>query len=92
MLVCARCAGIYFGGLIAGLSSLFIALPSTTRRVLFFALIPLIMDVSLTFTGVYSYSQFVAFATGLTFGSVLYLLGISELENLFSTKRYKMNE
>lgn len=88
MLVCARCAGIYSGALIAGLLSLLLIVPSVSKRVLILSSIPLAMDVFFTFTGVYNYSQLLAFATGLAFGGIIYLLIVSELENLFSNKIY----
>jgi len=88
MLVCARCAGIYSGALIAGLLSLLLIVPSISRRILILSSIPLAMDVFFTFTGVYNYSQLLAFATGLAFGGIIYLLIVSELENLFSNKIY----
>jgi len=88
MLVCARCAGIYSGALIAGLLSLLLIVPSISRRVLILSSIPLAMDVFFTFTGVYNYSQLLAFATGLAFGGIIYLLIVSELENLFSNNIY----
>jgi uncharacterized membrane protein len=88
MLVCARCAGIYSGALIAGLLSLLLIVPSISRRVLILSSIPLAMDVFFTCTGVYNYSQFLAFATSLAFGGIIYLLIVSELENLFSNKTY----
>lgn len=92
MLVCARCAGIYTGALIAGLLSLLLIVPSISKRVLILSAIPLAMDVFLTFTEVYTYSQGLAFATGLAFGGMVYLLTISESENLFSNKLYMGNE
>lgn len=92
MLVCARCAGIYAGALIAGLLSLLTNRPSISRRVLIFSSIPLAIDVFLTFTGVYKYSQSLAFTTGLAFGGIVYLLILSELENLFFNKPFKGNE
>ena len=88
MLVCARCAGIYFGALTAGLLSLILIVPSISRRIFMLSLIPLLIDVFFTFTGVYNYSQGMAFATGLIFGNVVYLFLLSELENLFSNKLY----
>ena len=88
MLVCARCAGIYSGALIAGLLSLLLIVPSISRRILILSSIPLAMDVFFTFTGVYNYSQLLAVATGLAFGGIIYLLIVSELENLFSNKIY----
>jgi uncharacterized membrane protein len=92
MLVCARCAGIYFGAFTAGLLSLFLIVPSISRKVLILSAIPLAIDVFLTFTGVYNYSQGLAFATGLVFGGIVYLLIMSELENLFSNKPFQGNE
>jgi len=92
MLVCARCTGIYAGALIAGLLSLLTNRPSISRRVLIFSSIPLAIDVFLTFTGVYKYSQSFAFTTSLAFGGIVYLLILTELENLFSNKLFKGNE
>jgi uncharacterized membrane protein len=86
ILVCSRCAGIYTGALISGLFSLLVTLPEINKKILIFSTIPLAMDVFFTFTGVYSYSKSVAFSTGLAFGSIIYLLIISELANLFSKK------
>jgi uncharacterized membrane protein len=92
MLVCARCAGIYFGALISGLTTLIFSVHSISRRVLILALIPLAIDVLFTFTGIYTYSQRLAFITGLSFGGILYLVIISEFENLFSKKLFIINE
>lgn len=92
MMVCSRCAGIYFGAFTAGLLSLLLIVPSISRRVLILSAIPLGMDVLFVLGGVYAYSQGIAFATGLVFGGVVYLLLLNELENLFSNKRFKGNE
>jgi len=92
MLVCARCAGNYFGAFTAGLLSLLLIVPSISRRVLILSAIPLGMDVLFVFTGVYIYSQGIAFATGLVFGSGVYLFLLNELENLFSKKPFQGNE
>jgi uncharacterized membrane protein len=92
MLVCARCAGIYFGALLAGLLGLFYTIPLLSIKVLMVSAIPLLADVFLTLSGVYAYSQLAAFATGLIFGSVVYLFVLKELENLFSNKSLMGNE
>ena len=92
MLVCARCAGIYFGALSAGLLGLFYTIPLLSIRVLMVSALPLLADVFLTFSGVYAYSQLAAFATGLILGSVVYLFLLKELENLFSNKSLVGNE
>lgn len=92
MLVCARCAGIYTGALIAALLSLLLIVPSISRRVLILSIMPIVIDVFLAFTGVYKYSQSQAFATGLAFGGIVYLVIATELENLFSNKLFQGNE
>jgi uncharacterized membrane protein len=81
MLICARCAGIYLGGFLTGVLSLFIININLNKKILFFSAIPMVLDVSLTSLGVYSYSKTVAFSTGLILGSVIYYFIISELEN-----------
>jgi len=91
-MVCARCAGIYFGTFTAGLLSLLLIMPSINRRVLILSAIPLGMDVLFVLSKVYAYSQGIAFVTGLVFGGVVYLLLLNELENLFSKKPYQGNE
>jgi uncharacterized membrane protein len=92
MLVCARCAGIYAGALTAGLFSLLLIVPSISLKVFMLSLIPLVIDVFFTLTGVYVYSQSLAFATGFIFGNVVYLFLQSELENLFVNNLYPGNE
>ena len=92
LLVCSRCAGIYTGALISGLLSLLVTLPEINKKILILSTIPLTMDVFFTFTGVYTYSRSMAFSTGLAFGTIIYLLNISELENLFSKKTLVGNE
>jgi len=89
MLVCARCAGIYFGALIAALFTFFYCIPELRIKVFVIASLPLLLDVCLTFLGVYTYSQTVAFITGLAFGGIVYVFFLSELENFFSNKSIK---
>lgn len=88
MLVCSRCTGIYFGALTAGLLSLLFVVPSISRRVLLLSTIPLAIDVLFVLTGIYTYSQGIAFTTGLVFGGAVYLFLLNELENLFSKKTF----
>ncbi|MCU0406550.1 MAG: DUF2085 domain-containing protein [Ignavibacteriaceae bacterium] len=57
MLVCARCAGIYAGALVSGLFSLLTLVRPISTKVLILSVIPLIIDVFFTFTGVYKYSR-----------------------------------
>lgn len=82
MLVCARCAGIYFGALIAAISSLFILQSIINDRLLLISILPLLTDVLLVSLGIYSYSKFISFSTGIVFGSIIYLFILAEIEKL----------
>jgi len=92
MLVCARCAGIYFGALIAGLSALLFQFTSIKIKTLLILIVPLIVDVTFTTVGIYPYSKTLAFITGLVFGSIVSLFLLCEIENLFLNKKLKKNE
>lgn len=89
MLVCARCAGIYFGALIAAISSLFITGPITNKRLLLISIIPLLTDVFLVSLGFYSYSRIISFITGILFGSIIYLFILAEIEKLILKKIFE---
>lgn len=82
MLVCARCAGIYFGALIAAVSSLFIIRSLISKRFLLISILPLVTDVFLISLGIYPYSKSLAFVTGIIFGSTIYYYIIAEIEKL----------
>jgi uncharacterized membrane protein len=83
--VCQRCSGIYLG-LLAG--ALFhgralekLARPSARRSVVVGMTLPLMLDVMLPFTGVWTNGPPSRFATGFLFGAMLSLLlvpGVSE--------------
>jgi uncharacterized membrane protein len=92
MLVCARCAGIYFGAFISAIFALFIIFPFISNKILLISILPLLMDVFLTSSGIYSYSQFLSFATGVIFGIVIFLFTMEELGNLFLTNNRKYRE
>lgn len=81
-LVCARCAGIYFGALIAAISSIIIFHPLTSKKLLLISIIPLLIDVLLVSLGIYSYSKIISFITGMVFGSIIYLFILTEIEKL----------
>jgi uncharacterized membrane protein len=89
MFVCARCAGIYFGGLTAVVLSLVLFTPFIGNRFLFLSVLPLLTDVFFTTIKIYNYSQILAFSTGILFGIVLSLVILSELENFFNQKLVK---
>jgi uncharacterized membrane protein len=88
MLVCARCGGLYFGAFIASISSLFTLRLNISKRLLLISILPLLIDVFLTSLGVYSYSQTYSFATGIIFGSVIYLFMIADFEKLILKKLF----
>ena len=70
-LVCARCTGIYSGGLLSASVLLFIPkLRIKTGKFILLAALPMVADVTLYSSGVYEYSKTIAFITGLLFGSV----------------------
>jgi uncharacterized membrane protein len=70
-LVCARCSGIYFGGLIASIVFLFYPKSHTLKiNYLFIAAIPMLVDVALYSLGVYEYSKIIALSSGLLFGFI----------------------
>ena len=70
-LVCARCTGIYMGGLLS--SSIFLIISTLNLKdgkLMLFASIPMLLDVVLYSSGLYDYSINIAFTTGLFFGSI----------------------
>lgn len=92
MLVCARCAGIYFGALVAGITALLFQIPYPKLKYLLIALLPLFFDVIFSSIGIYSYSKILACGTGLIFGYIVFLFLLNETENFFTLKSIKRNE
>ena len=82
-LTCSRCTGIYLGALLVSFILLFISLKKELDiKYLFLSLIPMIVDIILYTSGIYSYNTYIALATGFLLGStgILYLYtGISNL-------------
>lgn len=71
-MVCARCTGIYSGVLILSLILLLIRKNLKLSIVpLILLLLPMLIDVILTSTEIYSYSKYSAFITGFLSGSVV---------------------
>jgi uncharacterized membrane protein len=84
--VCARCTGIYFGFALTLLAYPLVRSLRTTstpaRKWLFFAALPLLIDFSLTFFGIWENTHTSRLLTGLLLGSVavFYVMpGISDL-------------
>lgn len=69
--VCARCTGIYLGGMLS--SSIFLIISTInlkSGKLMLVASVPMLIDVVLYSSGLYDYSINIAFITGLFFGSV----------------------
>ncbi len=82
--VCARCTGIYLGAFIISFSSLFSFKKITGGlKPLYFSMIPLLLDVTFTSLGIYPYNKYLAFATGIFFGSVVFVYILAAIENNF---------
>ena len=82
LLVCARCAGIYFGALIAVMSLLLFPfkINLSTKPFILFS-IPLIFDALAVRVRLYSYSKAFALLTGILFGMVVIIYIIEAIEN-----------
>ncbi len=92
MLVCARCTGIYFGVLFAGLFTLFYKFPYLRIKIIVIGLVSMILDVCFSSIGIYSYSKILSLTTGLFIGGIVYLFLIEELEKFYLTKTIKRYE
>lgn len=92
MLVCARCAGIYFGAFIISCLFLFRKNPEINIKIFLLASIPLLADVIFTTAELYNYYQPFAFLTGLIFGSIICLFLLAEIKNLSLNKSINRNE
>ena len=80
LFVCSRCAGIYFGLFIVGLAAFFLRknIKNSFYLVLIFSLI-MLLDVSFSTIGVYSYSKLAALLTGLLLSSAIFLFVLDQL-------------
>lgn len=89
-LVCARCTGLYIGGL---LTSLFLFLLPLKKRLhinyLITVMILIVIDVSAVSAGIYYYSKYTAFITGFLLGSVGFFYLYYGLENFFDELKFK---
>ncbi len=96
--VCARCFGVYLGLLIgAGLYIFFRPLEETNplpRLWLFLALIPMAIDWSLGFFGIWENTHFSRLLTGLIVGAacaVFVIPALVEILQLLSNKKKKLS-
>jgi len=82
LFVCWRCAGIYLGVFVAALFNLFMSKEIVITNILFIASsIPMIVDVTLHSSGVYSYSNWTAYFTGMLFAVIAFNYAAATLEN-----------
>ncbi len=89
-LVCARCTGIYFGGLITSLIFLFLRAGIILKiKYLFIAASPMFVDVILYSSGVYPYSKVIALITGFLFGSVTAGIILLTVDNFLLKEKSK---
>jgi len=81
LLVCARCAGIYFGAFIAVLSLLLypIKINLSTKPFILFS-VPMIFDALAVRISLYPYSKVFALLTGILFGIVVIIYIIEAIE------------
>ena len=95
--VCSRCTGLYTGFAVAALvyplARSFTRTDAPRRRWLILAAVPLLIDFSLTYFGVWSNTHFTRFVTGALLGavSVFYVMpGLVELSSAFM-RRFARN-
>ena len=81
-MVCSRCTGIYLGIFMSSVITLFITVQKTLDiKFLFFASIPLLIDVIFSSLGIYEYSKTAALITGILWGWTAFLYFYNGLEN-----------
>jgi len=82
--VCARCTGIYAGALIFSIVALVRGFRMRTKKLLYAAIVLMAADVFSYSVGIYGYSKWIAFITGLILGSVSILYIFAGIEEYFS--------
>ncbi len=87
LFVCARCTGIYLGALITSFISLFYFRKiNFGMKLLYASMLPMLLDVIFTSIGFYSYIKYLAFSTGIFFGSIVFIYILAAIENNFINK------
>ncbi|MGD8306100.1 MAG: DUF2085 domain-containing protein [Ignavibacteria bacterium] len=93
LLVCARCAGIYIGALIAITLLLMSSLRINLKIKSLFALsAPLVIDALSVRIGLYPYSKIVAMITGVLFGGAMLLYILNTIENSILMQNNKSHD
>jgi len=92
LLVCSRCTGIYLGSLVASLILLFVPIIKINNiKYLILATVPMLIDVILYSSGVYSYSKELALFSGILFGIAGIIYIYNGLQILLAEKRKGKN-
>jgi uncharacterized membrane protein len=90
--VCARCTGIYTGAVLFSIAALFFSrLRPRDKKWLLYSMIPMAADVILYSAGVYPYSKWIAFSTGLILGSISILYIFTGIEEYFFELKLSSN-
>ena len=85
-LVCARCLGIYTGVLIFSFISIYIRIiPKHIIKLIIISFVMIFADILFYNAGLYGYSKYIAFGTGLFSGSVTFIYILNEFENYLLT-------
>jgi uncharacterized membrane protein len=85
-LVCARCLGIYTGVLIFSFISIFLKIiPNHIIKLIIISIVMIFADILFYTTGLYGYSKYIAFGTGLFSGSVTFIYILNEFDNYLLT-------
>lgn len=92
LLVCWRCAGIYFGALGASFLSVFINKEIKVSNSLFvFSAFPMITEVIFNTSGIYAYNGWIAFSTGIIFSVITLNYILPTLENQIQRIKCSLN-
>lgn len=86
LFVCARCFGIYTGCFLISAAGLFFGLkakPDLKTLLLFSA--PMLADVVMTSCAVYAYNKILSAATGLLFGSIVFVYILNIVLEIYLT-------
>jgi uncharacterized membrane protein len=84
--VCARCLGIYTGILIFSFASIFMRIiPKHMIMLMIISFVLILADILFYMTGLYGYSKYIGFGTGIFSGSVTFLYILNELDNYLLT-------
>jgi uncharacterized membrane protein len=91
--VCQRCTGIYLGLFLFSLvpydSGHFLASATRRRLLVFCSTLPMLLDVTLPYLGLWTNIAVSRFVTGFMFGSMLSILLVSGIEELIDTTAWR---